>query len=563
MAKFVIECPACHRYAQARTGFFAKKRIDCTCGNVISVRMDRYSSRRCPTCGNEVVFDQHKGDKAACPVCQTPINTVELQAQNVEFTCQQCGVTLLAPKGSLAHACPVCDHVNDVTERLKLKKISEEGLASIISYEGDAETLVWKHPVTNFNYGSQLIVHESQEAVFLKDGRASDPLTAGRYAIGAERIPALQEAIEYTPNPGGHFRSEVYFINKATQMGIKWGTDSKVGLFDPQTGMHAELGASGEFNIRITDSRRFLLKVVGTTGGFRQDQLMGTNGKGYFRSMVMSRVKSFLAGAIKEQRISIFEVDERMWDLSEALRDKINVSLAEYGLAMTEFNIVRMVTPDDPNFQKAKQQFAQRYLGNQDAQIRREIATTEAQTDAQLRMIQAQTDAEIARLQGATNAENYRMMAHAKGEKMRMQGYSYQDETARMVSMAAMKNGIPTGGVSGVVGDMAGVGMSMGVMTGVMDMTRNAMNQGMNQMSGNSGWNCSCGQQNITSNFCPNCGSPKQPAGWNCSCGQQNITSNFCPNCGSPKQPAGWDCPMCGHRNITSNFCPDCGQRRS
>ena len=113
MAKFVIECPECHRYAQARTGFFAKKRIDCTCGNVINVRMDRYSSRKCPTCGNEVIFDQRKGDKATCPVCQTPINTVELQAQNVEFTCQQCGVELLAPKGTLKHTCPLCDHEND------------------------------------------------------------------------------------------------------------------------------------------------------------------------------------------------------------------------------------------------------------------------------------------------------------------------------------------------------------------------------------------------------------------------------------------------------------------
>ena len=51
-----------------------------------------------------------------------------------------------------------------------------------------------------------------------------------------------------------------------TQMGVKWGTDSKVRLFDPGSGMHVELGASGEFSIRVTNSRKFLVKVVGTEG---------------------------------------------------------------------------------------------------------------------------------------------------------------------------------------------------------------------------------------------------------------------------------------------------------
>ena len=31
MSKFVIECPRCGRYAEAKTGFFARKKIDCAC----------------------------------------------------------------------------------------------------------------------------------------------------------------------------------------------------------------------------------------------------------------------------------------------------------------------------------------------------------------------------------------------------------------------------------------------------------------------------------------------------------------------------------------------------
>ena len=166
MAKFVIECPRCGKFVEAKTGFFARKKIDCSCGNVIDVRTDKLSSRECPHCGNNVVYDQSKGDKATCPVCHEPINTLAQQDKTIEFSCKQCGVRLNTVKGAATYKCPVCDHVNDIPERLMSEKIKHDGLASTIKYEGDNETLVWKHPIEDFNMGSQLIVHESQEAIF-------------------------------------------------------------------------------------------------------------------------------------------------------------------------------------------------------------------------------------------------------------------------------------------------------------------------------------------------------------------------------------------------------------
>lgn len=94
MAKFVIECPNCGKYAEARTGFFARKKIDCACGYTINVRTDKLAGRECPHCGNMVVFDQSKGEKALCPVCHEPINTMAEQSNTVEFSCAQCGVRL-------------------------------------------------------------------------------------------------------------------------------------------------------------------------------------------------------------------------------------------------------------------------------------------------------------------------------------------------------------------------------------------------------------------------------------------------------------------------------------
>ena len=39
-------------------------------------------------------------------------------------------------------------------------------IADVIKYEGDNSTFIWKHPSEDFNSLTQLIVHESQEAIF-------------------------------------------------------------------------------------------------------------------------------------------------------------------------------------------------------------------------------------------------------------------------------------------------------------------------------------------------------------------------------------------------------------
>ena len=587
MSKFVIECPNCGKFAEAKTGFFARKKIDCACGYTINVRTDKLTGRECPHCGNMVVFDQSKGEKALCPVCHEPINTLAEQSNTVEFSCAQCGVRLRTNKAAQTYTCPVCDCVNDVAERVATEKIKKDGLASIIKYEGDNETLVWKHPIEDFNFGSQLIVHESQEAIFFRDGQALDLFGAGRYTLQTQQLPLLEKIYKLPTDTEGAFHSEVYFVNLATQMGVKWCTDSKVRLFYHASGLHIELGASGEFNIRVTNSRKLLLKVVGTTGGLGQEQLLGIgNGKGFFRSMVMTQVKSYLAQTIKENAINILEIDEHLMALSTALRERINAALDEYGLTMPEFYVSRIVTPDDdPNFRRMKEQYAEQYLLVRQEGIRKAEAeaaadrkAVEAQTSARMKIIGAQGEAEALKIQKQAEAEAYRMQAEAEAAEMRMKGYTYQQETSRQVGMEAMKNGLGGGtNAAGALGDLAGLGVSLGAMGSVIGMTKDALNpmtQDAAQMGAAVGaavavgWDCPvCGHKNITTNFCPDCGGKKPEAktGWDCAqCGTKNIQSKFCPNCGAkkPEEPSGWACPDCGTKDILSKFCPNCGARK-
>ena len=595
MSKFIIACPVCHNYAEASTGFFASKHIRCACGNVINVKTDRMTTKVCPSCGNNVVYDQAEGKDAKCPVCKAQLVTDENYSNLVHFRCGTCGCQLQAAKNASAITCPVCDTVADVQAEIKKAEVRDAAIPAVINYEGDNQTFVWKHPMTDFVTGSQLIVHESQEAIFFRNGEALDSFGPGRYTLETGIMPKMS-SLYPLPVQGQPFHAEVYFVNLATQMGIKWGTNSKVGMFDPASGLHVELGASGSFNLRVTEPRKLLIKLVGTTGGLTQSDLFNESSMtvgsgnveitmksagGYFRTMVMNKVKANLAKIIKANSISVLELDEHIDMISAGLKEAINPELAEYGLTMPEFYVSNIVTPDDdPNFRRMKQQYADKYLKIREEEIRKaeaeaafERKAVEAQTEARMRVIGAQGDADITRIKAQAEAEAYRMKAEAEAMEMKMKGYTYQQETARQVGIEAMRNGGAAGGISGMTGEMMQMGVGLGVMGSVIGMTKDAVSPVVNQTAQTvqqaaavSGWDCACGQKNIMSKFCPECGSkkpePVAPAGWNCTCGASNITSKFCPECGAKKPaPATWDCG-CGNSGITARFCPECGTKR-
>lgn len=610
MSKFIIQCPSCGKYAEAKTGFFARKKIDCACGYTIDVRTDKMASRHCPHCGNDVVFDQSKGDKAVCPVCGEAINTSAERNRMAEFSCAQCGVRLLANLSAEKFTCPVCDCVNDVQERIVSEKIKKDGLASIIKFEGDNEALIWKHPIEDFNYGSQLIVHESQEAIFFRDGQALDLFGAGRYTLETQQLPLLESLYKLPTDTEGTFHSEVYFINKTVQMSIKWGTPDKLRFIDPLTSTPLELGVSGEMNLQVADSRRLLLKLVGTQSGIAWDDRDGfaKSVRESFRPLIVNTVKSTLPGIIRDSQIDLLEIDQHVDDISAALREKLLPGFAEYGLTIPQFYVTHIVLPeDDPNFKRIRELHtvmlqtrmyqaeatvktvqAQSEASYRTAQEESKAAITAAQRkvvleqqttetelarrEAERKLIHAQADAEARRLEGAGEADVTRMTGLSEAEVMRAKGYTQRDvlEADVKKAYAAGLGQMGSNGGGSALGDIAGLGVTLGAMGGVINMTKGAVAPMFEQPTPaapvGSGWDCpACGKKAITSNFCPDCGAkkPEASSGWDCpSCGTKNIVSNFCPNCGAKRPVLTWTCPDCGTADIKSNFCPNCGRKK-
>lgn len=383
----------------------------------------------------------------------------------------------------------------------------------VIKYEGDNRTFIWKHPCDDFNTGSQLIVHESQEAVFFRDGKALESFGAGRHTLETQNMPRLKDHFNAIAGGKSVFHAEVYFINLTTQLGVKWGTDSKIRMFDPISGLHLELGACGTFNIKVIDGRKLLLKVVGATSGFTQDNVFGTTSSAtnYFRGMIVAKVKSNLARAIRENDINVLEVDEHTDELADILKNEINNVLDDYGMYVPEFFITNVLTPDDdPNYARLKEQHAERYLRVQQQRIKEAeavAATKRAEAEAQLKLAVAKGDAyaeaEAKKILAVAEAEEIRLKGFAEAEVLRAKGGDYQSETARIVGKAAAENESSGSGgsiASGIVQTGVGLGVGVSVAKEVAATIKDTV-------SPSATWDCpACGQKNLSGNFCPNCG---------------------------------------------------------
>lgn len=430
---------------------------------------------------------------------------------------------------------------------------NKRDLIQVVSYDRGGDCLVWKYPEDSICLGSQLIVHETQEALFLRDGRALDLFGAGRYTLNTGNLPMMGKLYKIPTEGDSIFQAEVYFVNLVTQMGIKWGTDSKVRLFDPSSGLYMEVGASGTFSLRVIDSRRLIVKVVGKNSEFTTEEINGIqscdagNMMGKFRALIVSRIKTQLARTIKKLQINILEIDSYLDELSENIRDELNSTLEKYGLEMPEFYVTTVLLPDeDPNFRRLKQQFADRTLLirqeeilKAEAEASRQRKMVEAETNAGLRMIQARGEAQALKIEAEAKAEGYRMQALAEAEEMQAKGYSYQQETARQVGLEAMKNGLIGQGsenASGGLGDIAGLGVTLGAMGELVGMTKETLRPIMGQYQD---IGKSMGQV-VSGNgkFEENMDGIIQNAGkqyWNCSCGASGLTGRFCPECGTAR----------------------------
>ena len=380
-------------------------------------------------------------------------------------------------------------------------------IVDIIKYEGDDKTLVWKSDKEDFNTGSQLIVHESQEAVFFRNGQALDLFGPGRYTLETANIPLLKKLINLPTDGKSRFHAEVYFINKAVALDVKWGTTSKFDVLDPQFYVQLSVGASGSMEVRIKDSRKFLVKVVGTQKTVDTAKLSD-----YFREKVIVKVKDNLATLMGQ--VSYVVINQHLEEVSEAVKGKLNEEMDEYGIEIPNFYLSTVHIPEEEKArikEALNKRMEQGILGYNwmDEQLA-EIAKTYAGNDGN----------------GAGTMTG--MMA---GMPIALAFGQMLSGTAKPVMQQGMQ-GLGSGLAN--QGNLGGFNLQ--------DPTKPGVNPGFMGAGNN---------QTAGKKFCPDCGTEVEAG------------AKFCPNCGHKLEEEGYKCAKCG-RILKENekFCPDCGTKK-
>ncbi|MEW5939368.1 MAG: SPFH domain-containing protein [Chloroflexota bacterium] len=207
----------------------------------------------------------------------------------------------------------------------------------VIEYPNEMkDEIVHRFPesgIGDFRIGSQVIVRESQWAVFFRDGNALDTFKAGRHTITTANIPLLIDWIGKAFNDRTPFPAEVYFVSRKEFANQKWGTPQPILVRNPGMGLGvALLQAFGTYSFQVKDPQQFVTQIVGTQGAYRTDDI-----EERLRSMLISKLQDVLGEtALKNAMDMMSGMNE---EIGAAVRAKSQDDFEAIGLTLKTFYI--------------------------------------------------------------------------------------------------------------------------------------------------------------------------------------------------------------------------------
>jgi membrane protease subunit (stomatin/prohibitin family) len=186
-------------------------------------------------------------------------------------------------------------------------------------------------------YGAQLIVRESQAAVFFYKGRALDAFGPGRHTLTTGNIPILTKVLSIPWGMTSPLRAEVYFANMKLFPNLKWGTRDPVAFKDSTLGL-IRLRAFGVFNVHVAQPVLFINKLVGTQGIYTTEEV----GE-YLSTVIVSRLNDYLG----EHLDTLFNLPGRYDAIAKGLVEMLQADFSHLGLALSDLYINSITPPAD------------------------------------------------------------------------------------------------------------------------------------------------------------------------------------------------------------------------
>lgn len=374
-------------------------------------------------------------------------------------------------------------------------------IVEVVKYNGKPNILAWKYPSEEIGTWTQVIVNETQEVVFVKEGKVLDILGPGRHTLSTQNIPLISKIINLPFGGRSPFTAEIWYINKIVSLDVKWGTSPAIQLQDPKYNVFVPVTSYGQFGIRVKDSKEFLTKLVGTLPSFDHDVMVR-----YFRGLIVSNAKDVISGYLVKKNISILEINAYISEISKELEQRLKPKFENFGIELVNFYTTSIETPDD--------------------------------------------DSAVIKLKEAL----------AKRAEMEIVGYDYNTARSFDTLETVAKN---EGSGSNLMN--AGIGLGMGFGLGgqfgnQMGSISSKMNTSGVKEKSNKIKCTKCGSYvDENQKFCPECGEKIGNFCKVCGAKLNKKGQKFCPECGAPQI---FTCPKCKKAiDENSKFCPECGEK--
>ncbi|MEA4811749.1 MAG: SPFH domain-containing protein [Anaerolineaceae bacterium] len=243
----------------------------------------------------------------------------------------------------------------------------------VVEYPSEMrDEIVHRFPETgdmDIRIGSQVIVRESQAAVFFRDGRALDVLGPGRHTITTANVPLLTNLVGKLFGDRTPFPAEVYFVSMREFTDQKWGTPQPIIVKNEGVGLGiALLQGFGTFSFQVNDPQQFVAQVVGAKSSLSTSDI-----EARLRAMLLSKLQDLLGETAKKS--NVLDLIGLTEELSAAVRAKAQDDFLAIGLLLKSFYVANL-KPSDKSADEL------RSMGMLDMQTYTQLQAADAMRDA-------------------------------------------------------------------------------------------------------------------------------------------------------------------------------------